>query len=134
MAPSFYLQHVEGLRPDVTVIEIGMLTFPWFHDYLYETDKALVARSKSEFERHRQLIDQEEGGTRPLGDSRARLAQGTGFVRSLIRDNYAFRPVLVTGDLEPEKQGAIFNGMTYRFFPDSARPTPYDGPVPAPQT
>ncbi len=31
---SYYLQIVEGVRPDVTVISGALLKFPWYYDYL----------------------------------------------------------------------------------------------------
>jgi hypothetical protein len=49
MMPSIYLQVVEGVRPDVGVINVLWLSMPWFHDFLevrapWALDRAQAAR------------------------------------------------------------------------------------------
>ncbi len=39
--PLLYLQEIEGLRPDVTVVAAGMLGFPWYRDRISARDPTL---------------------------------------------------------------------------------------------
>ncbi len=45
-APTYYLQHVMGERPDITVIDMSLLTYPWYTDQLRVYDPQLLAKSE----------------------------------------------------------------------------------------
>ncbi|MEO6458436.1 MAG: hypothetical protein ABIO92_09235, partial [Chloroflexia bacterium] len=44
-APTYYLQRIKGERPDITVIGISQLKYPWYTDQLRMKDPQLVAKS-----------------------------------------------------------------------------------------
>ncbi len=46
--PAFYLQQVEGLRPDLTVIDTELLRRGWYFDYLHRVDPRLMAAVASQ--------------------------------------------------------------------------------------
>lgn len=50
-APIFYLQHVEGVRPDVCIIDKELVRRSWYFKYLEKRYPWLVARSRAEKER-----------------------------------------------------------------------------------
>ncbi len=49
LSPSYYLQSVAGVRPDVTVISPDLTRWPWYLDELRRRDPQLVAASGAAF-------------------------------------------------------------------------------------
>ena len=56
-APFVYLQHVEGFRPDLRVIDVLILRRFWYLDYLERHLPELVERSRPEFDALCEQID-----------------------------------------------------------------------------
>ncbi len=74
-SPAFYLQSVEGVRPDVCIIDKELVRRSWYLDYLSRAYPWLVAASRPELERYRSWLDQFEHG---------RLRDPEGIQRSFI--------------------------------------------------
>lgn len=55
-APYLYRRHVDGWRTDLDVIDVLMLRRFWYLDYLEREHPALIAASRSEFDRFRDQI------------------------------------------------------------------------------
>lgn len=54
-APTYYLQHVRGLRPDIAIVDKSLLRYPWYvgqlerrHPFLIENSRDLTVRFASE--------------------------------------------------------------------------------------
>lgn len=75
-APSFYLQHVEGVRPDLCIIDKELLRRSWYFGYLARQYPWLIERSRSEVEAYLEWLDQFEHG---------RLRDPAGIQRAFIR-------------------------------------------------
>jgi hypothetical protein len=96
--PALYLQHVEGLRPDLTVIDTELLRRRWYFDLLHKVDPALMAAVIAEERAFLELRDAWERGEIPDSDPRigqlqvAYLALLNAFVDRAIE---AGRPVHV---------------------------------------
>ncbi len=100
VAGSFYTQEVEGLRPDVVVVDPELMRRSWYIDELRryfpefmatvrgETDRYLVELHKFEYEL-------------PYNDA---VIEGAyiGLLRAMVEKNMEIRPVLVTGDVRPD--------------------------------
>jgi hypothetical protein len=70
VAPALYLQHVEGVRPDLTVIDTELLRRRWYFDYLHKADPGLMNSVAAEERAFLALRDPWERGEIPDGDPR----------------------------------------------------------------
>jgi hypothetical protein len=61
-SPAFYLQRIEGVRPDVCVLDEILMRNSWYFDYLSQAFPWLVERSRPEVERYLQSLDQFDHG------------------------------------------------------------------------
>ena len=68
--PALYLQQIEELRPDVTVIDTELLRRDWYFGLLHRTDPELMATVATEEQDFRSLRDAWERGDLPEGDPR----------------------------------------------------------------
>jgi hypothetical protein len=59
VSPSYYLQAVAGVRPDVTVISPDLMRWPWYLDELRRRDPGLVAAAGSAFVTARGVLELE---------------------------------------------------------------------------
>jgi hypothetical protein len=59
-SPVFYLQNVEGVRPDVCMVDKELLRRSWYFAYLARAYPWLVERSKPEIDAYRECLDQFE--------------------------------------------------------------------------
>jgi hypothetical protein len=57
-SPAFYLQNVEGVRPDVCVVDEILMRNSWYFDYLARAFPWLIERSRPEVERYLQSLDE----------------------------------------------------------------------------
>ena len=62
-SPVFYLRQVEGLRPDVCIIDKELLRRSWYFQNLDKEYPWLIERSKPEIDRYRYFLDQFEHNT-----------------------------------------------------------------------
>lgn len=69
-APALYLQHVEGFRADVTVIDTELLRRGWYFALLHKADPGLMAAVAAPEQSFLALRDAWERGDIPDGDPR----------------------------------------------------------------
>ena len=62
-APVFYLQHIEGVRPDVCIIDKELVRRSWYFGHLERVYPWLTERSKPEIEHYLKYLDRFEHGT-----------------------------------------------------------------------
>jgi hypothetical protein len=116
-APSLYLQHVERVRPDVTVIDTELLRRGWYLDYLRRLDPGLMAAVAHEAGVFGALRDAWELGALPDGDPRIGQLQAAyvALLDAFIREaNAAGRPV----HIGPNRGAEPLRGATLRGIPD----------------
>jgi len=51
-APTYYLQHVKGERPDISVIDMSLLVYPWYAEQLRQYDPELLSKSEDLLSRY----------------------------------------------------------------------------------
>ncbi len=76
-APALYLQQVEGLRPDLTVIDTELLRRDWYFGLLHKVAPELMTAVTTEERAFRTLRDAWERGDLPDGDPRLADLQAT---------------------------------------------------------
>ncbi len=84
-APVFYLQHVEGLRPDVCIIDKELVRRSWYVRYLGIEYPWLAAKSERETTQYLTLLDLFER-RRPY-DGEAIQAAYIALIESFVRNN-----------------------------------------------
>jgi hypothetical protein len=75
MAPALYLQQIEGLRPDLTVIDTELLRRGWYFDLLHKLYPDLMASVAAEEQAFLALRDAWERGEIPEDDPRIEQLQ-----------------------------------------------------------
>ncbi len=55
-APSLYLQHVEGRRPDARIIDVELVRRTWYLDYLARRYPDLMVRCRAELDAYREQL------------------------------------------------------------------------------
>lgn len=129
VSAAYYYQIVEGLRPDVIVIDKELLRRSWYFDQLRRNHPALYARSEPEIKTFLAELYKFEHGL-PYA-----VEQIEGAFRSMINGmidrNIGERPVYLTVELE-EEFGAgyarIPEGLAFRLYRKDRLPSP-DEPV-----
>jgi len=121
---SYYLQAVEGVRPDVTVINPNLLRSPDYIAYFRERHPGMVDKSEPWIARFAALLD--SLGDIPVRYSRADTLYTIAYanmMNSIISENWSRRPILVTSEISP----AIGKGLVrvpyhlaYLLRPDSS--------------
>ncbi len=93
---SLYYQFVEGLRPDVTVIDIALLRDrPWYYEHLRQTAPDIFDGCKKELDDfYKQLVIFDKG--EPY-DGTAISASYRAFTEALLRTNQ-HRPIFITSE------------------------------------
>ncbi|NOT34705.1 MAG: DUF2723 domain-containing protein [Candidatus Eisenbacteria bacterium] len=94
---SYFVQAVEGVRPDVTVIDHELLRRSWYLDELERRDPELARRARPAIQRFREAVEPFERG-RPY-DARTLDLAYTGLIDGLIDAAAADRPVFASRDL-----------------------------------
>jgi hypothetical protein len=130
---AYYLQVVEGVRPDVSVVSSTMLKFPWYHAQLARQapDLARAARAESEA-----FIAEAKAMERGADfDTTAYWARLEGVTRAMVWNVRPSRPVHLVSD-EPDPAAvigptAVAAGMTFRLFADTAQAFASAAGVPA---
>ncbi|HMK39643.1 MAG TPA: DUF2723 domain-containing protein, partial [Bacteroidota bacterium] len=126
VSASYYYQIVEGVRPDVTVIDKELLRRSWYLRELEHRRPWLIASSRIEVNAFLAQVDLFEHGL-PY-DPAAIQAKYVGMIESFIRRSMSARPVYVTGEIEPEFTRGLFRvpeGLAFRL-------TPVQGEIPSP--
>ena len=117
---SWYMQSVEGLRPDVIVIDPELMRRSW---YLGQLDRSYpqimepVRKEEETFRRHLYKFER----LQPY-DAAAIQSAYTGLVNAIIDKSMEIRPVLVTGEIQPELGGRYMKVPNYLAFRLMAEP------------
>lgn len=99
---SYYLQAVEGVRSDVTVINPNLLRSPDYIAYFRELHPDLVEKSDPQIGRFIRLLDSLDDI--PMRYSRADTLYTIAYanmLNSIIRENWRKHPILVTAEISP---------------------------------
>jgi tetratricopeptide (TPR) repeat protein len=127
-SPLLYLQHVEGMRPDVAVMDTELLRRSWYYLYLQEQYPRLMAASQAEVADFLAQLYLFEHG-QPYEPA---VIQGRyiGMINAFIaRSLAAGRPVYLTMNMEPgigQDTTWAPEGLAFRLYPDTAY-HPHDG-------
>jgi hypothetical protein len=120
---AYYLQLVEGVRPDVSVVSGAMLKFPWYHAQLERQAPDLARAARAESEAFIALSRGLEDGAST--DTAAYWEALNAVTRAVVWNVRPARPVhLVTNDLDIAGSvgpTAVPAGATFRLFADSAQ-------------
>jgi hypothetical protein len=103
LAGSFYLQEVEGLRRDVTVIDLELLRRGWYVDELARRAPWLAARARASFDRFRREVAPFEA-RRPYDGAVIERAYQD-MIAAIEREAVGDRPVFVTREIDPRHTG-----------------------------
>jgi hypothetical protein len=117
---SFYWQHVEKLRPDVTVIDVALLRDrPWYYPHLQQIAPDLLRNAQAELDAFMPHLVRFDAGE--AFDAAAISRAYSAFTDALIRNN-SHRPIYVSGEVFAERDQLFapsFNGvpagLAYRF-------------------
>lgn len=120
VSASYYYQHVEGYRPDVSVIDKELLRRSW---YLRELEKRMpwvVERARGEVDAFRGEVYRFEHDL----PYRGQVIEGrfVGMIRAMIQGAMRDRPVYVTAEIEPELTAGfqrVPDGLAFRLSADS---------------
>jgi hypothetical protein len=99
-SPCYYLQLVEGLRPDVAMIEVQLLKRSWYITQLQNNYKELIEKSRDEVAAYSQELYKFEHGL-PY-DPQVIQQRYMEMLNSFIRNNIGSRPAYVTCEIEKE--------------------------------
>jgi hypothetical protein len=101
ISPSYYFQHVEGVRPDVTLVDKELLRRSWYYDQLDRFDPEVLSGLEKEREAFISAVLPFERGdafnSKLLSQLFLRINSG------IISQNVGLRPVF----LAPEVQGEL---------------------------
>lgn len=129
-SPIFYLQHVEGVRPDVCIIDKELVRRSWYFKYLERVYPWLVERSQPEISVYLQYLEQFEHGRLKdvAGIQRAYIRLLESFVRN-SPERYAYVTFGRTSSEDAKQMFAdrswIPTGLLYELRDDSIIP-PFD--------
>jgi hypothetical protein len=98
VSPTYYLQAVEGVRPDVTVIDSELLRRSWYVRELQRRDPGLMAAVTAEAQRFLEEVAVYEAG-RPYDGNRVQGAFD-GMKDAIVTSTD--RPVCATADSDPD--------------------------------
>lgn len=118
-APTYYLQQVEGLRPDITIIDKSLLRYPWYTTQLRALHPWLTSNSEDIFAKftpeQRRWVNGEDYNSTVLQQSYFDLL--TSFVERNAVDHPAY--LLMLQPCQPNQQGCEENliAPTYQRIP-----------------
>ena len=127
VSASYYYQAVQGVRPDLVIIDKELLRRSWYFKELERRFPWLIAASEGEVNAFRKQLYRFEHGLR----YDARLIQGhfEKMIMSFITKSISDRPVYVTREIEPEFTRGfqrVPQGLAFRLYADSLfHPTPF---------
>jgi hypothetical protein len=117
---SFYWQHIEKLRPDVTVIDVALLRDrPWYYAHLKQVAPDVLRNAQKELDAFMPHLVRFDRGE-PI-DAAAISTTYRAFTEALVRNNSS-RPIFVTSDMLSERDElfapsfrGIPAGLAFRF-------------------
>jgi hypothetical protein len=117
---SWYMQSVEGLRPDVIVIDPELVRRSWYLDQLNRNYPQIMEPVRNEEEVFRRHLEKFE--RRQPYDAAAIQSAYTGLIDAIIDAAMENRPVLVTGEVQPElgrRYMKVPNYLAFRLLEES---------------
>ncbi|MBR9977570.1 MAG: DUF2723 domain-containing protein [Bacteroidetes bacterium] len=131
VSASYYYQQVEGMRPDVIVLDKELFRRSWYFEQLRHNYPDVYEASREEIEAFLPHLERFEQGLPydPVAIEEAFNA----VVNGIIERAYKTRPVYVT--IEMEKQFApgyvrVPQGLAFRIYRPEDLPDPADTPMP----
>jgi hypothetical protein len=121
VSASYYYQHVEGVRPDVVVLDKELFRRSWYFQQLERQYPWLIERSRAEVNAFLQELHKFEHGL-PYNTA---LIQGRfeAMIVSFLEKNFDGRPIYVTHEVEPEFTRGFQRtpaGLAFRLSRDTA--------------
>jgi tetratricopeptide (TPR) repeat protein len=103
VAPMFYAQEIEQLRPDVKVVDINLLRRSWYFDYLKHAYPGLIERSREKIDVFVENLKEWERDPGAFARSPALTQRiSTAFlemIQSMVTNEGRVAPVYMTNDL-----------------------------------
>src|SRR5690606_14484703 len=115
---SWYLQLVEGVRPDVIVIDVHLRQRPWYFDQLARQHPDWGREFAPEFALHRSEYER-----RGISSDEIALAQGAELLDRIVSASIGRRAVYITPEIEPEFFSGLEpvpHGLVLRLIPKGA--------------
>ncbi len=134
-SPLLYLQHVERLRPDVTVVDVLLLqNRSWYAQYLRQNYPNVVDGSQAALDAFLEQLSLFEHDR--LDEATEIQPRYQKLVRGIIITALASRPVYFTtgaGEHLVEQgvltgRGLVPEGLAFRLYPDDTAFRPHEGP------
>jgi hypothetical protein len=120
VSASYYFQLVDGMRPDLIVIDKELLRRSWYLKQLESRYPSLIQRSRDEVDGFLREVDKFE---RDLPYNPAVIqARYVGMISSFIEKNLSERPVYVTSEIEREftvGYQRVPEGLAQRLYRDT---------------
>ena len=123
VSASYYFQIVEGIRPDVVVIDKELLRRSWYFKQLEKRYPWLLNKSRKELELFLVELDKFEHD-RPYNPASIEYRY-TSLISSIINENINERPVYVTPEIEENYTRGfrrVPSGLAFRLFKDEKLP------------
>lgn len=123
----YYLQLVEGQRPDVTMIEVKLLKRSWYLTQLQKNYPALIEMSAPEVAAYSRELYKFEHNQPYDGAVIERCYMN--LINSFIRNNITDRPVYLTCELEKEIGAGLHRipeGLVFRLYPEGTEYRSFD--------
>ena len=120
VSASYYFQLVNGMRPDLTVIDKELLRRSWYLRQVESRYPWLIERSRGEVNSFLREVDKFERDL-PYNPSVIE-ASYVGMIRSFVEKNLPDRPVYVTSEIEKEFTTGyqrVPEGLAQRLYRDS---------------
>jgi hypothetical protein len=121
VAGSFYMQRVEGMRPDVLMIDPELLRRAWYLDQLEHDHPAFMARVRPQVEAFRKEVYKFDHDF-PY-DPAAIQGAYIGMMNAMIDGSIDERPVCLTSEVDPAVGARYLRAPYYlslRLMPDTA--------------
>jgi hypothetical protein len=132
----WYLQNVEGVRPDVTIIDKELLRRTWYVPYLTYRYPTAMAGTRSAAEAYAPYLQMfEDNSDEFMKDRTSVMAIQQRFVallNAILLSNEGKRPVYITGEMVNEEQGFATDhrmvpaGPLIKLVRDSAAMPPFN--------
>ncbi|MCX8044353.1 MAG: DUF2723 domain-containing protein [Desulfobacterota bacterium] len=135
-SPFYYLQLVEGKRPDVVMIEVLLLKRSWYLAQLERTYPTLIAAVADELAQYRNELYKFEHEL-PY-DAAVIQSRYINLINSIIRAALRTRPVYLTCEIEPEIGAGwqrVPEGLAFRLYQHGTGYVPFESdliPLPSP--
>ena len=92
-APTIYLQNILKLREDIAVVDMSLVTYPWYLGYLQKRTPSLMANSQDIVETFR--VEQRKWVNGQMFDSNLLQTSYIALLTSFVERNIATRPAYV---------------------------------------